>query len=207
MLKEYTLLFAKTINNKNLINFNKMSIFIKKFFGFDLKSKVLKNEENFIKNQQILKTDKTDKINQTILQTQNIESKLNSYGIPTNIKSGLLNYEDNIDENTLKNKLAHYLITNKLLENFNKYFEKNTDDIIMIVKTEEYNKLLENLFSIKDNNVLKLPKIDNKNSIIGLNNILTFKIDEQKFEANRTNLLKHLMNLLEKNNLISIKNY
>ena len=207
MLKEYTLVFAKTIKNENIIKFNSMSIFLKKFFGFEIKSKVYKNEKKqSIENvEEPVKTNEEEivKINKT---NENIERNINDYGIPSNIQSGLLSYEENLNEEVLKTKLAHFVITNTLLENFNKYFEKKTDDIIMIIRTEEYDKIIENMFNTMDNNVLKLPKINNKNSIIGLNNILTFKIDENQFKANRTNVLKHLMSLLEQNKLISILN-
>ena len=207
MLKEYTLVFAKTIKNENIIKFNSMSIFLKKFFGFEIKSKVYKNEKKqSIENvEEPVKTNEEEivKINKT---NENIERNINDYGIPSNIQSGLLSYEENLDEEVLKTKLAHFVITNTLLENFNKYFEKKTDDIIMIIRTEEYDKIVENMFNAMDNNVLKLPKINNKNSIIGLNNILTFKIDENQFKENKTNVLKHLMSLLEQNKLISILN-
>tara|TARA_B100001094_G_C18107951_1_gene759456 strand:- start:381 stop:1013 length:633 start_codon:yes stop_codon:yes gene_type:complete len=209
MLKEYTLVFAKTIKNENIIKFNSMSIFLKKFFGFEIKSKIYKNEKrNLIENkEEIVKNNiENENIQNENIENGNIEKKLNDYGIPSNIQSGLLSYEENLDEEVLKTKLEHFLITNTLLENFNKYFEKKTDDIIMIIRTEEYDKIVENMFNTMDNNVLKLPKINNKNSIIGLNNILTFKIDENQFKANRTNVLKHLMSLLEQNKLISILN-
>ena len=207
MLKEYTLVFAKTIKNENIIKFNSMSIFLKKFFGFEIKSKVYKNEKKqSIENvEEPVKTNEEEivKINKT---NENIERNINDYGIPSNIQSGLLSYEENLNEEVLKTKLAHFVITNTLLENFNKYFEKKTNDIIMIIRTEEYDKIVENMFNTMDNNVLKLPKINNKNSIIGLNNILTFKIDENQFKENKTNVLKHLMSLLEQNKLISILN-
>ena len=186
MITDYTLVFAKTIKKSNIVKFNKMSIFLKRFFGFEIKSKVCKKNNN--------------------IENNKIEEKLKNYGVPTNIQSGLLNYEENLNEENLKIKISNYILTNTLLENLNKYFENKCEDIIMIIKTEDYEKIVENIFNTKDNNVLKLPKIDNFNNIIGLNNILTFKIDEKTFNINKSAVLKHLLNLLEQNKLINVEN-
>ena len=203
MITDYTLVFAKTIKKNNIIKFNKMSIFLKRYFGFEIKSKVCKKNN--------ISDNNNPNNNSQIKENNNIEDKLKEYGIPNNIQSGLLNYEENFNEENFneenfKIKISNYILTNTILENFNKYFEKKCEDIIMIMKTEEYEKIVENIFKTKDNNVLKLPQIDNFNNIIGLNNILTFKIDEQTFNTNKSNVLKHLLNLLEQNKLISVKN-
>ena len=210
MITDYTLVFAKTIKISDVVNFNKMSIFLKRFFGLEIKSKISKKnnniennnkENNNIENNNI----ENNNIENNNIENNNIENKLNEYGIPSNIQSGLLNYDENLNEENLKIKMTEYIITSTLLENFNKYFEKKCEDIIMIIKTVDYENIVDNIYKTKDNNVLKLPKIDNFNNIIGLNNVLTFKIDEKIFNLNKSNVLKQLLSLLEQNKLICVK--
>lgn len=216
MIKDYTLIFAKTIKNNHIVNFNKMTIFLKKFFGFEIKSKVSRNKnedlndnkKDLLNNNEELLNDNQNLLNSSLSNDNydkdyEIEKKINKYGIPTNIKSGLMNYE-NYDEESFKLKVSSYLIINIILENFNKYFDKKCDDTIMIMKTEEYNKIIDSMINNKNNNLLKLPKIDNINSILGLNNILTFKIDENVFNSNKSIVVNKLLNLLQENKLIKL---
>jgi hypothetical protein len=209
-MENYTLVFAKIINNKDVIKFNKMTLFLKTFFNFEIRTRIQKdnNQNNNEHNQLNSINNENETLNKI---DKNIETKLNNYGIPSNLKSGLLNYEPNYEQfyeennDNIKKKILNYLFTNIILENLNKNFDKLSKDSIMIIKTNEYENIVNNITNIENNNLLKLPKIDNNSSILGLNNILTFKINEKLFELNKISVINQLINLLKQNKLITIK--
>jgi hypothetical protein len=216
-MENYTLVFAKIINNKDVIKFNKMTVFLKTFFNFEIRTRIQKdnnknNDKHNENNNEHNQLNSINNENKTLNKIDNnIETKLNNYGIPSNLKSGLLNYEPNYEDmyeennDNIKKKILNYLFTNIILENLNKNFDKLSKDSIMIIKTNEYQNIVNNITNIENNNLLKLPKIDNNSSILGLNNILTFKINEKLFELNKKNVVNQLINLLKQNKLITIK--
>jgi len=182
MNKKYKLIYAKIID-KNIVNkFNKISLFLKYYFKCELKTKINNENENNIEN--------VEKNN-----LDNINKKLEKYNIPSNIKTGL-----SLEINKIE--IGLNLINNKFIENLNNILINNSNNIIIVITLDEYNKLIDIINNMENSNILKLPKIEN-NRILGLNDILTFDINEYFFNNNKENVIKTLIKYINNKNLVN----
>jgi len=182
MNKKYKLIYAKVIDKNVVSKFNKISLFLKYYFKCELKTKI--NDEN-----------NNNQVNDEISNLGKINKKLEKYNIPLDIKTGL-----SIQLNEIE--IGLNLINNKFIENLNNILINNSHNIIIVITLDEYNKLIEIMNNMENSNILKLPKIEN-NRILGLNDILTFDINEYFFNNNKENVIKRLINFINNKNLVN----
>ena len=190
MNKKYKLICAKVID-KNFVNkFNKISLFLKYYFKCELKTKI-NDTNNYEEENNIENIENNDEKN----NLDKINKQLEKYNIPSDIKTGL-----SIQLNEIE--IGLNLINNKFIENLNNILINNSHNIIIVITLDEYNKLIEIMNNMENSNILKLPKIEN-NRILGLNDILTFDINEYFFNNNKQNVIKTLINFINNKNLVN----